>query len=159
MKSATTLTAIATTLILAVQSSQAEDELYAQIFDLNFPGGTVETYVEAILDEVSDINIVVTPEASDVSLESFELHRVDLYAAISLLEGLIEKTASRTVKLTTDLTEAWTSEAQDIIVIQAEVQEHTFTAHTTNLVISVNDLLDDGGIESARNSAIHCTRA
>ncbi len=145
MKFRSIILAIAASIMLTCTSTQAEEELLATTFDLKFPGGTVEEYVEAIRDTVNDVNIVVMPEATELYLEPFDLHQVDLYAAINLLQGLSEKTTSKTVTIITELTEAWSTTAKDIIVVQAKVHEHSVSIPKTHLVISVSDLFQEDG--------------
>ena len=159
MKLRSIFLATVTSMLLLCPPVQAED-LLEKTFDLEFRGGTVEEYVDAIRNSVGEVNIVVMPEATELYLEPFTLHQVDLYAAINLLEGLSEKTATRTVEIETDLAETYTAEANEIIVIHANVKQHTYTTQKTYLVITVQDLfIEDGFTHEDLATAIETAMA
>ena len=58
-------------------------------FDLDFPGGTMQAYVGAIREKIHDANIIIMPDAMNISMPAVLLKSVDLHGALAFLDNLI----------------------------------------------------------------------
>ena len=73
----------------APSSGPADSATPAQadrLFDLDFVGGTVGHYAEALRQAAPGVNVIVMPEAADVSLPPIRLSQVTARTAVRLLE-------------------------------------------------------------------------
>ncbi len=70
------------------------------LIDLDFRGGTAVDFIQAIRKATGDrANIVVTPYVEDVRIPPMSLRRVDVFAAVGLLEGERAESPERSVML------------------------------------------------------------
>ena len=83
----TNLTTIACLIFLAL-ATPAYSADKPRVFDLEFNGGTVEEFIDAIKD--LDINILTTPEGRVLRMPRFKLHNItadDLFTFLNLAGG------------------------------------------------------------------------
>lgn len=87
------LTSPGSPVIAASETTSASD-----LFDLDFPGGSLQEYVDAIRKQVRNANIIVMPEAMDITLPTIHLTSVDVGGSLAMLNNLRTKTSSQEIK-------------------------------------------------------------
>jgi len=60
------------------------------VFDLDFPGGSLDAFLDAVRSAHPEANIVAPPEASDFPIPPMKLRNITLQAAMQLIEGSAE---------------------------------------------------------------------
>jgi hypothetical protein len=86
-------------LLAASDRSAGQDGQDAQLISLNFPGGTVLAYVNAVRKAAGDINVVIAPEAAEVQMPAVTVKQITVAAAIDLLDGRTLDLPGRRVQL------------------------------------------------------------
>jgi len=86
-------------LLAASDRSAGQDGQDAQLISLNFPGGTVLAYVNAVRKAAGDFNVVIAPEAAEVQMPAVNVKQITVAAAIDLLDGRTLDLPGRRVQL------------------------------------------------------------
>lgn len=61
----------------------------SDLFDLDFSGGTLKEYVEAIRNKNRKANIVIMPDAMNIPMPPVQLKSVDLNSAMRILDNMV----------------------------------------------------------------------
>jgi hypothetical protein len=86
-------------LLAASDRSAGQDGGDAKLISLNFPGGTVLAYVNAVRKAAGDINVVVAPEAGEVRMPAVTVKEVTVAAAMDLIDGQSVDMPGRRIQL------------------------------------------------------------
>jgi len=70
----------------AQQPGAPDEELQGVTITIDFPGGTLESYVKALSAMSAESNVVLAPGAANVPLPPFSLKGVPLQSALDLIE-------------------------------------------------------------------------
>ncbi|MCI0353370.1 MAG: hypothetical protein L0Y44_10850 [Phycisphaerales bacterium] len=100
------------------------------LINLDFPGGTVPQYIQAIRKASDDVNIVVLVDFSNVSMPPVQLRDVDPWSALLVLDSIPSYQGGRTVK---------------IDVSNSFQQRADFVAGNERPVFTVNGVVTSGG--------------
>jgi hypothetical protein len=90
---------LAMSLLAAADRSAGQSSTGAQLISLDFPGGTAVAYVNAVRKAAGDINVVVAPEAAEITMPAVNIKQVSVGAALDLLNGRVYERLGRHVKL------------------------------------------------------------
>ncbi|MCZ6836545.1 MAG: hypothetical protein O7G85_12285 [Planctomycetota bacterium] len=93
---------VSTPTVLGQESSQAPRKS-VKTFNLDFKGGSVQSYVEAILRVYENANIIVMPEASGISVPPFKLNTVSLNTAMDLLDNRVTHIGGQVYQLKVEM--------------------------------------------------------
>lgn len=117
----------------ASESTSAPD-----LFDLDFPGGTLQEYVDAIRKKVGNANIIVMPEAMNIPMPAIHLSSVEVGGALASLDDLKLATGYQEIKTHLSFHQGNQNLGElDIYTINANI--HTYNIMTR--VFSVSDIL------------------
>jgi hypothetical protein len=140
--------------IAFVQTSPGQDTADST-FDLTFKGGTVAEYVAAVRKADPVANILIMPEAEDVPIPAMELQRVDLSAAMSLLDDHSYEDAGLLVRLDVHRVASTTRKGVEIYSIRAQLanrgSRQAARAPQRTTVLSVADLIQGEAAISAED--------
>lgn len=90
-----------------------------QLISLEFSGGTVAEYVDAVLKVAKDINIVVMPEARDFDVPPLTLTGVAVGSAMELLHGRTEFRGRKVVELRVHEIEPFQGQGRAIFTVSS----------------------------------------
>jgi hypothetical protein len=119
--------------------------LPATIIDLSFPGGTAAEYVAALRKTSAPVNVVVLNDISPVRVPPMTLKRVEIAAAVSLLDGMPDVVDAPTIYLEVNQPAAAEGASTDVFTIQARARSMRRAARgeAQTMVVSVRDLLEE----------------
>lgn len=98
----------------------AEPPVQRAVISLNFTGGTVAEYVEAVIKTAKDINIVVMPEAREFEVPPLTLTAVDVGSAMQLLDARTAQQGRGLVELSVQEIEPFQGNGRAIYTISAQ---------------------------------------
>ncbi|HUU82429.1 MAG TPA: hypothetical protein VM243_02890 [Phycisphaerae bacterium] len=112
--------------------------------DLEFPGGTVAQYVDALRKVTPEANVVViTPEVLEITLPPVQLKSVGLGDAVFLMEGDYEPKAHVHVRIEVNQIGPWDESQRAVFQVSGTVVRKGRTGTETH-VWTVADLLAEG---------------
>ncbi|MCA9030968.1 MAG: hypothetical protein KDA66_09180, partial [Planctomycetaceae bacterium] len=59
-------------------------------FDLEFPGGPLESLIEQIHEQVPELNVIVEEEARNIEVQSLKFHNIVVASVLEAIEELLE---------------------------------------------------------------------
>ncbi len=118
------------------------------LIDLDFRGGTAVEFLNAVRQAAGErINIVAMPHVEEIAVPPMTLRRVDVVAAVSLLDGEHLETSNRVVMLRVQPVSgptAW-GEAAPLIKVDADVKTSgRYAGPQRSNIWSVADLIAGG---------------
>ena len=111
---------------------------------LEFPGGTIAEYVEALNEVVGKANIVVMAAARDIEMPPVELNSVALGSALELIQGEFQPQEQTHVKIHVDEVSMYEEGEKPIYRVFAEVHRRGRPSETSVHVWSIANLLSEG---------------
>ncbi len=111
---------------------------------VNFPGGTVADYVQALKKAAGGVNIVAAIETKDVQMPAVDLTNASLAGALGVLNGRTAQTADRYIKLAVHENFGGSSEEKMVYAIDAAVQGRAVDDRIMQRVWSVKNILENG---------------
>jgi len=140
-------------LAAAVLPATAQSTNPDTLISLQFRGGTATEYLAAVRRVAGDqFNVIIAPEAGEVSVPVLELTRVSPSSAVRLLDGLAEERPGHAVRLTINEVPRETPAEQPTYLVRAQVRSAA-RSHEVH-VWTVQSLLDHGYTSEAVISAI-----
>lgn len=145
---------------LSAGSSQAQNEgraIQAQdespdtgLISVDFPGGTITEYVNALAKAAGSLNVLISPEAADFSMPPVKLTKVSVSAAIDLVKGTRTDKNDRFVNL--DVDQMRQTEANEQITFKIDAHRpnrgRPTEVKTLSRVWSIAHLIQDGVFNS-----------
>lgn len=113
------------------------------VIDLQFGGGTVEQYIDAIQKASGNVNVLLQLKGAKVPLPEVDLSSVHVSSALRLLEGRETEAEGKRVELDVETIHTQDAFGLPIYVVVAKVKESP-AARSHSTVISVKDIIDAG---------------
>lgn len=117
----------------ATQSATASN-----LFDLDFPGGTLKEYVEAIRNKNRKANIVIMPDAVNIPMPPVQLKSVQLPRAMEILDNLVVGSDHQEVKISLRYVRG-NSDMGELSIFTINASRRSLPVRT--MVFSVSDIL------------------
>ena len=114
-----------------------------QLIELEFPGGTIAEYVEALNEVVGKANIVVMAAARDIEMPPIELNSVALGSALELIQGEFQPQERVRVQVHVDEVSMYEEGEKPIHRVFAEVHRQGRPSETSVHVWTVANLLSE----------------
>ncbi|MHC5024795.1 MAG: hypothetical protein ACYTGG_12975 [Planctomycetota bacterium] len=116
----------------------------ATVINLDFPGGTAAEYVEAIRKTGAPVNVVTLNDLSAVRVPPMTLKRVEIAAAVMLLQGMADRMEAPSVYLDVEQPAAASPGSTAVFTIQAQPRTNRAAprGRAQTMVVSVRDILE-----------------
>lgn len=130
---------------------QAQDEVNnSQLISVDFKGGTIAEYIDALEKAAGSVNVLIAPEAADISMPAVKLTKVTVAAAIDLVDGYRkEKETGRIIRLVVDHIQKYEAGEQPTFKIITQLQRNSgLKEETHSKVWSIAYLIKDDVFDS-----------
>ena len=133
------------------QATQAQNESSdTELISVDFPGGTITEYVNALAKAAGSVNVLISTEAADLSMPPVKLTKVSVSAAIDLVNGTRTDKNDRFVNLDVDHLRQYEANEQETFKINANrpSRGRPTEVKTLSRVWSIAHLIQDGVFNS-----------
>ncbi len=157
----TSLLACMAALILLVSggstlaANPSNDEM--GLISVKFAGGSVTDYFDALVKEAGTINVMLAPEAAEVSMPPVTLTKVSVSAAIDLVDGRSASPPGRIIELNVRQMPQYQDGAQPTYQVRAEIHptgSATYTSVWTIAGLLRGDVFDADDVLAAVEAAL-----
>ncbi len=127
------------------------------LISVKFAGGSVTDYFDALVKEAGTINVMLAPEAADVSMPPVTLTNVSVSAAIGLVDGRSASPPGRVIKLNVRQMPQYHDGALPTYQVRAEVRPTgggTYTSVWTIAGLLRGDVFDADDVLAAVEAAM-----
>lgn len=138
---------------LSASSTQAQNDVPdAGLISVDFPGGTITEYIDALAKAAGSVNVLISTEAADLSMPPVKLTKVSVSAAIDLVNGTRTDKNDRFVNLDVDHLRQYEANEQETFKINAQSpgrrRPTEVKTQTPSGVWSIAHLIQDGVFNS-----------
>jgi len=116
------------------------------LISVDFPGGTITEYIDALAKAAGSVNVLISTEAADLSMPPVKLTKVSVSAAIDLVNGTRTDKNDRFVNLDVDHLRQYEANEQETFKINANRPNRgrPTEVKTLSRVWSIAHLIQDG---------------
>jgi hypothetical protein len=115
----------------------------ARLITLDFPGGTVAQYIDAVRKASDDANIVVIGDVTPIPMPPVKLKNVDAWAAVNILNSMPQHQKDLYVKMDADITSHERDQSRVYVVTAQVTRSNGLGGPVESTVLSVLDVLQD----------------
>ncbi len=144
------LVALALTFLSAGSTQAQNDVPDAGLISVDFKGGTITEYIDALAKAAGSVNVLISTEAADLSMPPVKLTKVSVSAAIDLVNGTRTDKNDRFVNLDVDHLRQYEANEQETFKINANrpSRGRPTEVKTLSKVWSIAHLIQDGVFNS-----------
>lgn len=134
---------------LSAGSTQAQNDVPdVGLISVDFPGGTITEYIDALAKAAGSVNVLISTEAADLSMPPVKLTKVSVSAAIDLVKGTRTDKNDQLVSFNVNHLKRYEVNEQETFKINAYRSPTEVKTQTHSRVWSIAHLIQDGVFNS-----------